>query len=397
MTLRARLAIAFALVALLTAGLIALAAPTIIGRGFAELTGDTAGAGPSGSGTGAGSGRGPGPMAGIHAGQVQQETTVAVLVVAVVAAAGATILGLFLAGRIVRPLVSLESAADAVAHGDLGRRSGLADRTDELGALGRSFDAMTADLARAEAARQRFFADAAHELKTPLSVIDATTAAILDGVYQHDDRHLRTIRDQSRLLGRIVDDLRTISLAETAALPLERGPVALDGLVGAALDDVAIRAESDGIALRAAPSPLVVTADRDRLRQVLGALLDNALRHTPPGGTVTVEVTAGAGVVRVGVRDTGPGVAPDDLPHLFDRFYQADPARDRATGTSGLGLAVVRALVLAHGGRVGAENAEGGGARFWFELPMSDDGVAPVAVARGDADVSIPAPVSSSE
>ena len=394
MRLRSRLAIAFALVALVTAGLIVLATPTIVGRGFARLeadavdTGSGIGTGPgmgagqgagrgAGQGMGQGAGNGPGPMAGLHAQQVQEETTLTLVALALVAAAGASLLGVFLAGRIVRPLDTLESAAAAVAHGDLTRRSGLGDRADELGSLGRSFDAMTDELAAAEDARRRFFADAAHELKTPLSVIDATTSALLDGVYEREDRHLLTIRDQSHLLGRIVDDLRTVSLAETQALPLRLEPVALDGLIRASVGEMTIRAESAGVRLRADDLPaIVVTADRDRLRQVLAALLDNALRHTPSGGEIFVRAAVAgdaghAGAVRVDVADTGPGVDPADLPHLFDRFYQADPARDRTTGTSGLGLAVVRALVLAHGGRVGAENTPGGGARFWFELPAA--------------------------
>ncbi len=379
MSLRSRLAIAFAVVALVTAGLIALVTPTIVGHGFARLGADPIGPG-AGSGKGLGQGPGPGPMAAMHAQEVEQETILTLIALAAVAATSASLLGLALAGRVVRPLWTLEAAAAAVAHGDLDRHSGLADRTDELGSLGRSFDAMTADLARAEAARQRFFADAAHELRTPLSVIDATTSALIDGIYEHEDRHLHTIRDQSRLLGRIVDDLRTVSLAETSTLPLRREPLALDALIGAALDDLTVRANAAGVSLRAHDLPAtVITADRDRLRQILAALLDNALRHAPRDGVITVEATTvGADAIRISVHDTGRGVDPVDVPYLFDRFYQADPARDRATGTSGLGLAVVRALVLAHGGRVGVENAEGGGARFWFELPVaSDSAVAP--------------------
>ena len=384
MTMRGRLALAFAAVALVTAGLVILATPTVVGRGIARMVAEAAGvpaevgagqgAGP-GAGQGMGQGAGPGPMAGMHAGQIEQETILTLAAVALIAAAGASVLGVLLARHITRPLESLETAAAAVSHGDLARRSGLAERTDEIGSLGRSFDAMTTDLARAEVARRRFFADAAHELKTPLSVIDATTAALIDGVYDHDERHLRTIRDQSHLLGRIVDDLRTVSLAESAGLPLRREPVALDGLLRSVVDDHASRAAAAGVALHAGTFPaVVVQADRDRLRQVLAALLDNALRHTPAGGEIVIEASVDAGVVRVGVRDTGPGIAPDDLPHLFERFYQADPARDRTTGTSGLGLAVVRALVLAHGGHVGVENVGAAGARFWFDLPIDAEG-----------------------
>jgi two-component system sensor histidine kinase BaeS len=366
-TLRVRLAIAFALVALVTAGVVALATPPIVGRGFAQVDTET------GGGRGPG-GQGSGPAAGVHARQVEQETTVTLVVVAVVAAAAASVLGLVLARRFVRPLSSLEETAAALAHGDLQRRSGLAGRGDEIGSLGRSFDTMADALDRADRSRRRFFQDAAHELKTPLAVIDATTSAILDGVFPHDDRHLATIRDQGRLLARIVDDLRTVGLAEAGALPLRLGPVRLDELathVGLGFEAQAGQAR---IRLRVMPAPpLTVEADRDRLAQALGALLDNAVRHAPAGGEVTVHVQRLGARARVAVADTGRGIAEDDLPFVFDRFYQADPARDRGAGTSGLGLPIVRAIAMAHAGRVGAENVPGAGARVWFELPVQAD------------------------
>jgi len=365
MSLRLRLAGTFAFVALITAAAVALATPVIVGRGFAQIESGaslTPGQGP---------GRGPGAMAGIHAQQVQQETTVTLIVIAIAAAAGASLIGVLLASRIAQPLDTLEVAAAAVAHGDLGRRSGLGGRTDEIGSLGRSFDAMASELEQAQAARRRFFQDVVHELKTPLAVIDATTIAVLDGVYQHEDRHLETIRDQSRLLTRIVDDLRTIGLAEAGDLPLRRAPIDVGVLIADVTRAFAARAEGAGVRLAIdAPGGLAVDGDVDRLRQVLGALLDNAIRHTPRGGIVTIESRVADRRVRISVRDSGPGIDPEDLPHLFDRFYQADPARDRSTGTSGLGLAIVRALVEAHGGTAGAENDPAGGARFWIELDL---------------------------
>lgn len=363
MSLRLRLAAAFALVALVTAAAVALATPVIVGRGFAQIE---TGAVP---GPGQGGGRGPGPLAGIHAQQVQQETTITLIAIAVIAAAGASLLGLVLARRIAEPLDRLGAAAGAVAHGDLGRRSGVGDRSDEIGSLGRSFDAMAGDLERAEAARRRFFQDVVHELKTPLAVIDATTVAVLDGVYKHEDRHLQTIRDQSRLLTRIVDDLRTIGLAESGDLPLRLESIAVDALVADVARAFGARAEAAGVGLgHDAQGQLTVHGDIDRLRQVLGALLDNALRHAPRGGTASIEGRPSGTRIRFSVRDSGPGIAPADLPHVFDRFYQADPSRDRSTGTSGLGLAIVRAIVDAHGGSTGVENLPGGGACFWIEL-----------------------------
>jgi two-component system, OmpR family, sensor histidine kinase BaeS len=361
MSLRLRLVVAFALVAIGTAAAVSLAAPGIVGRGFAQMQ---AGPGPGGHGMG--------PMTGMHVRQVQEETTLTIVGVALGAALVASLLGIVLASSVARPLRRLETAAGGLARGDLQRRSGLADRSDEFGALGRSFDTMAGELERTDDLRRRFFQDAVHELKTPLAVIDATTSAVLDGVYQHEDRHLETIRSQSRLLTRIVDDLRTISLAEAGALPLHPEPVPVDRLLADATADFAARADRAGVRLATThvPPGLTVVVDSDRLRQVLGALLDNAIRHTPAGGEIVLEAERRSTGTRLVVRDGGPGVRPEDVPHLFDRFYQADPARDRSTGTSGLGLAIVKAIVDAHGGAVGVDTAPAGGARFWIDLPV---------------------------
>lgn len=375
--LAVRLAVAFAGVAIATAAAVAIAAPPIVGRGFAMMqAGATPGPG-MGMGPGGGMGLGPGGASGAggYIAQAQQEATAVIVIVAIVAAAIASAIGILIAWWITRPLVRLEEAAAAVAAGDLAARSGVAGRGDEVGSLGRSFDRMAADLERNEASRRRFFADAAHEMKTPLAVIEATAAAVLDGVYPHDDRHLQTIRDQARLLGRVVDDLRTVSLAEAGALPLQLADVALADVAEQAVTAFGARAGERGIALAAdsaAGGGPRVRADRDRLAQALAALVDNAIRYASPGGTITVSAgpsPVAPGLARLAVLDDGPGVPPTDLPHVFDRFYQADAARDRGTGTSGLGLAIARAIAEAHGGRVGAENLTGGGARFWLELP----------------------------
>lgn len=300
------------------------------------------------------------------------------LLAAAAAAAAASLLGLLGASRLVRPLTRLEEAAIAVARGDLGRRSGLAERSDEFGQLGRTFDSMAGQLQLADETRRRFLQDAAHELKTPLAVIDATSSAILDGVYTPERRHLETIRDQSRVLARIVDDLRTISLAEGGNLPLDRRPQDVRRVLDSVAAGFEARAAATSIKLSVeAPQGIVVEADPDRLRQMLGALVDNALRHAPEGGTVRMVASTSMSpartgshrlVVRLAVEDTGPGIPQEALPRVFERFYQADPSRSRGTGTSGLGLSIVRALAEAHGGRVGAENRVEGGARLWIEL-----------------------------
>ena len=372
--LAVRLAAAFAGVALATALAVAVAAPPIVGRGFAAMQAaqGSAGTGP-GHGMGIGPGAGMGP--GAYAAEVQQETTVTIVLVAIAAAAAASLVGALLARRIAKPLVRLEASAASVARGDLAARSGLAGRGDEIGSLGRSFDAMAADLERGEASRRRFFQDAAHEMKTPLAVIDATAAAVMDGVYPHDDRHLTTIREQARLLGRVVDDLRTISLADTGTLPLSLGDVRLGEVIASVAAAFAAKAEARGVALVAAPvagPDVVVRADRDRLAQAVATMVDNGIRFAPAGGRVEIRGGAtGPMAARIEVIDDGPGVPAADIERVFDRLYQADVSRDRASGTTGLGLAIARAIAEAHRGRVGVENRAGGGATFWIEVPRA--------------------------
>ncbi len=379
MSVRTRLAIAFALVALGTALAVAVTSPYIVGRGFARLQAglDGGGGGQGGPGNG-GQGQGQGGTGsggqglGIHADEIQRETVLSIVVASLAAAGTATLIGIAVAGRLTRPLRRLEAAAEAVAAGDLGQRSGLADRSDELGSLGRSFDGMAQALQDADETRRRFLQDAVHELRTPLTVIEATSSAILDGVYGSEPRHLETVRDQARLLSRIVDDLRTISLAEGGALPMEHDSIEVEALLGAVAEAFGARAAERGVRLTVEPagSAPTVVGDRDRIRQALGAVLDNALRHTPARGAVTLAAYGPtAGLVRLEVRDTGPGFGPEDLPHVFDRFYQADRGRDRSTGSSGLGLAIVRALAEAQGGRVGAADRPDGGAVVWLDLP----------------------------
>ena len=394
MSLRWRIAIGFALVALATAAIVALATPPIVGQGFAELDNEGAGfVATAQPGATIASGddtedRSPQPAPAPTSGQAQQSTILRLLVAAAAAAAGASLLGLLLAGRMVRPLTRLEEAASGVARGDLAQRSGLADRSDEFGQLGRTFDSMAGELARSEESRRGFLQDAAHELKTPLAVIDATSSAILDGVYTPERRHIETIRDQSRVLARIVDDLRTISLAEGGHLPMERRAVNVAATLSSVAAGFEARAASCSVSLTVdAPRGLAVDADPDRVRQILTALLDNALRHTPDGGAVRLVATAVAAAgrgatrlaIRISVEDTGTGIPPEALPRIFERFFQADPAHSRGTGTSGLGLSIVQALAAAQGGRAGAENGPNGGARLWFELPAAPAGATPAA------------------
>ncbi len=304
--------------------------------------------------------------------EVVRTTTLRIVVIALLAALVASGLGFLVADRIVRPIRRLQAAAGAMAAGDLSQRSGIAERTDEIGALGRSFDVLAETLEVSETTRKRFLQDAVHELRTPITVIEATTSAIIDGVYTPEPRHIETIRSQARLLSRIVDDLRTISLAEAGVLELRREPTEVASTLRRVAEGFRARAETSGVEIEVeAPEAVVVDADPEKLRQVLGSLVDNALRYTPAGGQIVLAASVEAIGVRFDVRDSGPGVAIEDLPHVFERFYQADPSRDRARGSSGLGLAIVKALAEAHGGVVGVENAVPCGADFWIKLPAA--------------------------
>jgi two-component system sensor histidine kinase BaeS len=301
--------------------------------------------------------------------EVERRTSNILIVVAVLSGVIAVAIGLILAEAVIRPLRELGRDASAIASGDLGRRSRASRRRDEIGELGRSFDTMATALQQADDSRRRFLQDAAHELGTPVTAIQTTASALLDGVYEPERRHLETIRDEARLLGRIVDDLRTIALAEVGKLPMSIEDVDLAALAASTADAFAARATEThrSIAIDGT-GPALTRGDPDRLRQVLSALVDNALRHAPEGGQVGIRPSTSGTGVAVEVVDDGPGLG-EHPEQLFNRFFRADAAPDRTTGHAGLGLAIVRALVEAQGGRVAAANRPGGGASFRVELP----------------------------
>ncbi len=296
------------------------------------------------------------------------------MLVAAISAVLAIAIGLVLAEALIRPLRDLGRTASAIAGGDLERRTGIGTRRDEIGELARAFDSMAESLQQADVSRRGFLQDAAHELGTPVTAIRTTASAILDGAYELDRRHIETIQDEARLLSRIVDDLRTIALAEVRELPLQRIDVDVAEAAASTVDALAASAALNGQRLLAeATGPAVVTGDPDRIRQVLAALVDNAIRHVPEGGEVRIRTTTVAGWVRVDVEDDGPGLG-DSADRVFDRFYRADARQDRGIGHSGLGLAIVRALVEAHDGRVSAASRPEGGAVFRVELPAARPG-----------------------
>lgn len=288
----------------------------------------------------------------------------------------AAVLGLRALRGVAMPLADMLAAIDAVANGDLSVR--VPERgPGEIHRLAHSFNRMIDELARTDQQRRNLTADVAHELRTPLHVIQGNLEGILDGVYQPTPEHIEATLEEIRLLTRLVDDLRTLSLAESGQLPLRRGPVDVGELLADVTTSFSGQAEAAGITLRvvtAQPgeteaSPLVVEGDADRLDQVLSNLLANALRHTPPGGSVTLAATAAGDRVRITINDTGHGIAPDDLPFIFDRFWRGDRARSHTDGVgSGLGLSIASQLVKAHGGEIEVTSELGQGTTFNITL-----------------------------
>lgn len=294
----------------------------------------------------------------------------------VLAGALALALGLFLSRWLTAPLRRLSQAAAAIAAGDLSQQVTV-NGAAEIVELGQAFNRMASSLREAETLRRNLMADVAHELRTPLTVIQGNLQAMLDGVYPLDQAQIATLYDETRLLTRLVEDLRELALAEAGQLRLERKPVDLVALARAAINSFAPAAEASHITLELMLPPaldgvsLHVTGDPDRLAQVVRNLLSNALQHTPSGGRVSVRLEPAEKQVRLIVSDTGSGIAPEDLPHIFDRFYRGDKSRSRRGGGAGLGLAIARQLVLAHGGTITVHSQPGQGATFTVTLPQA--------------------------
>ena len=303
-----------------------------------------------------------------------RETVRSLLIGLAIALGVALLVGVAMAAGITRPLRRLTAAARDVAAGDLRARSGLAGR-DELATVGAAFDDMAAGLQAQEAARRNLFADIAHELRTPVTVIEGNLQAMLDGVYDRSDETLRSTLDRAEGLHRLVEDIRDLSLADVGKLDLSVERVALGRVLEDAASGMQSQAQAKGLSLESTASPAEALADEARLRQVLANLLDNAVRHTPSGGSIAARSgTQDDGAGWIEVRDTGEGIPAEDLPHIFDRFYRGTDASGRKTRGSGLGLAIARALIEAMKGSLHATSTPGEGSAFRIELPAAGEG-----------------------
>jgi signal transduction histidine kinase len=311
--------------------------------------------------------------------------------------------GLVIASRLTRPLRRLTTAARRLASGEQ-HEPIAAPHTTELDELARSFNTMAAELEHQQQLRRQLVADIAHELRTPLSVLRLQIESIEDGVEPPTPAVMASLGEEVSLLTRLVEDLRLLSLADAGQLSLSIAPVDAAQALDRAASAAAARARKQQIALHLTPptAPLSVLADQQRLGQILANLVENALRYTPAGGSVTLNATRAraegrgqraetasalcplpSALIIFEVRDTGPGMPPAELARIFDRFYRTDQARARETGGSGLGLAIVQRLAEMHGGRVWAESTVGSGTSFFVALP---EAVAVPMVARKDGE-----------
>jgi signal transduction histidine kinase len=300
----------------------------------------------------------------------QAETTQAILYSALGATIIALLLGVLLARTLTRPIRELTLATRALAKGELGHQVSVRTR-DELGELAVSFNQMSADLARASELRRQMMADIAHELRTPLSLILGYTESLSDGKLPASQETFDLMHDEAQHLSRLVDDLRTLSLVDAGELPLTCQHLDVRALLERVIAAHLPEAQQRGVSLQVETSPDLpaVEADPGRMAQVLENLVSNALCYTPEGGQISLSGEANGGAVKLRVRDNGAGIAPEDLPFVFERFYRADQSLQRNGTESGLGLAIAKSIVEAHGGSISVESTVGEGTTFTITLP----------------------------
>jgi two-component system sensor histidine kinase BaeS len=281
----------------------------------------------------------------------------------------ALLVGLGVSRRITRPVARLIAVARAMGHGDRAARVGEIRAPDELRELAGTFDWMAETMARQEQLRRDVVADVAHELRTPVAVLQAGHEALLDQVVEPTPAQLSSLRDEVLRLARMVDDLHTLAAAEAAALQLTPAPCDLAEIAAAAADSMAARFDAAGLTLQRRLTPVTVMADAGRMHQVITNLLGNAVKFTPPGGRVTLEAGPAEGRAVLSVSDTGVGIAADELPWIFDRFWRGKSAAGVAG--SGIGLAIVAELVRAHDGQVEVTSIPAQGTHVTVSLPRA--------------------------
>ncbi len=285
---------------------------------------------------------------------------------AIVSAVGVAV---FVARRVSRPIAALTTAAAQLEAGNRDVHVDLVDAPGEIGTLAATFDRMAAAVAREDQLRRQLIADVAHEVRTPLSILRGTTEALVDGVVAPDAPTLASLHEEVLRLAQLVSDLETLAAADAAGLHLELAPIDLAAVVTSVVDLARPAADAAGLTLTTALEAAGAVADDRRLRQVVTTLLANAFTYTPSGGHVSVGTRIDGERAVVEVTDSGPGIAPDDLPHVFERFYRGASTAD--VPGSGIGLAIARELVVAQGGSIHAADGPEGGAQFTVRLPRA--------------------------
>lgn len=317
---------------------------------------------------------GPGRMMGILEQSFLNAFRNSLWMAAGVAILVAIILGLIFSRFFTSPIKQLTKSVKSIAAGDLSGRVQQKSK-DEVGELSVAFNSMAKQLEKKEQNRQQLLADVAHELRTPLSIIQGNLEAWQDGVFSPSPESISTIHGEIVLLSRLITDLRDLSLAEAGHLELNRTEIPLDNIVNAEIASFYTNVKEKNISImskRLSDLPTVFV-DQDRIRQVFHNLFDNAIRYTPDGGKIRIDVMSESkGWLTVKVSDTGSGIGPQDLPYVFNHFYKADKSRRRGHGGSGIGLALVKQLVETHGGKVWVESEVGKGSTFYFTLPVVD-------------------------